>query len=130
VPEVLLVDDDPGFVETLAMLLRLEGYTVISKSTTDAAVQYLHASTPDVLITDITVGRSNGWELVRYANQRNSDLHVVVVTGDADLFAAEWEYFYTPVFLKPFDPVDLFDHLRQHVRSKRLYVRDLLGPAE
>jgi DNA-binding response OmpR family regulator len=116
VPEALLVDDDPGFVETLAMLLRLEGYRVISKSTTDAAVQYLDSSTPDVLITDIAVGRSNGWELVRYAKQRSPDLHVVVVTGDADLFVAKWEYFHTPVFLKPFDPVELFDYFRQHVR--------------
>ena len=115
-PEALLIDDDPGFVETLAMLLQLEGYTVISKSTIEAAVQYLDASTPDVLITDIAVGQSNGWELVRYAKQRNPDLHVVVVTGDADLFAAKWEYFQTPVFLKPFDPVELFDHIRQHLR--------------
>jgi DNA-binding NtrC family response regulator len=114
--EVLLVDDDPRFVETLAMLLRLEGYTVTGESTVEAAVQYLSASTPDVLITDIALGRSNGWELVRFANQRNPDLHVIVVTGDADLFAAKWEYFHTPVFLKPFDPDELLDYLRQHVR--------------
>jgi FixJ family two-component response regulator len=93
--EALLVDDDRGFVETLAMLLRFEGYAVI---------------------TNIAIGASNGWELVRYANQHKPDLPVVVVTGDADLFAANWEYFYTPVFLKPFDPVELFDYLRQHAR--------------
>jgi CheY-like chemotaxis protein len=115
-PEVLLVDDDRAFVETLAMLLRLEGYTVTAAFSVDAAVRYLGASTPDVLISDIEIGRSNGGELVRYANRYNPDLHVVVVTGDADLFAAKWEYFYTPVFLKPFDPNQLLDYLRRHVR--------------
>jgi DNA-binding NtrC family response regulator len=114
--EALLVDDDRGFVETLAMLLRFEGYAVIPEFTFDSAVQYLRASTPEVLITDIAIGASNGWELVRYANQHKPDLPVVVVTGDADLFAAKWEYFHTPVFLKPFDPVELFDYLRQHAR--------------
>ena len=114
--EALLVDDDPGFVETLAMLLRFEGYVVIPEFTFACAVHYLRASTPNVLITDIAIGPSNGWELVRYANQHKPDLPVVVVTGDADLFAAKWEYFHTPVFLKPFDPVELFDYLRQHVR--------------
>jgi DNA-binding NtrC family response regulator len=114
--EALLVDDDPGFVQTLALLLRFEGYAVIPEFTLDSAVQHLRGSTPDVLITDIAIGRSNGWELVRYANQRRPHLPVVVVTGDADLFAAKWEYFHTPVFLKPFDPVELFDYLRQHVR--------------
>src|ERR1700693_5689912 len=66
--EALLVDDDRGFVETLAMLLRFEGYAVIPQFTFDSAVQYLRASTPEVLITDIGIGASNGWELVRYAN--------------------------------------------------------------
>jgi DNA-binding NtrC family response regulator len=115
VREVLLVDDDPGFVQTLAMLLRCEGYTVISVSTVDAAVHSLRASTPDVLITDIAIGRSNGWDLVRSENQHNPELPVIVVTGDANLFDAKWEYFHTPVFLKPFDPDELFDYLRQHV---------------
>jgi DNA-binding NtrC family response regulator len=115
VREVLLVDDDPGFLQTFALLLRFEDYTVMSESSVDAAMQCLRASTPDVLITDIALGRSNGWELVRYANQCNPDLHVIVVTGDADLFATKWEYFHTPVFLKPFDPQELFDYLREHV---------------
>jgi DNA-binding NtrC family response regulator len=114
--EVLLVDDDRGFVETLAMLLRFEGYAVFPEFTFDSAVQNLRASTPEVLITDIAIGASNGGELVRYAKQHKPDLPVVVVTGDADLFAAKWEYFCTPVFLKPFDPVELFDYLRQCVR--------------
>ena len=82
----------------------------------DSAMQYLSASTPHVLITDIAIDPSNGWELIRYANQHKPDLPVVVVTGDADLFGAKWEYFHTPVFFKPFDPVELFDYLRQHVR--------------
>jgi two-component system C4-dicarboxylate transport response regulator DctD len=114
--EALLVDDDRGFVETLGTLLRFEGYAVIPEFTLDSAVQCLCASTPEVLITDIAIGASNGWELVRYANQHKPDLPVVVVTGDADLFAAKWEYFHTPVFLKPFDPVELFNYLRQRVR--------------
>jgi DNA-binding NtrC family response regulator len=114
--EALLVDDDRGFVETLATLLRFEGYAVSREFTFASAVRYLRVSTPDVLITDIAIGPTNGWELVRYANQYKPDLPVVVVTGDADLFAAKWEYFCTPVFLKPFDPVELFDYLRQCVR--------------
>ncbi len=113
--EALLIDDDPGFVETLAALLRFEGYAVIPECTFHSALQYLSAHTPDILITDIAIGPSNGWELVRYANQHQPDLPVVVVTGYADLLAAKWEYFRTPVFLKPFDPDELLDYLRRHV---------------
>jgi DNA-binding response OmpR family regulator len=38
--EALLVDDDRGFVETLATLLRFEGYAVIPEFTFDSAVRY------------------------------------------------------------------------------------------
>jgi DNA-binding NtrC family response regulator len=113
--EALLVDDDPGFVETLGALLRFEGYAVTPEFTFHSALQYLSAHFPDILITDIAIGPSNGWELVRYANQHQPNLPVVVVTGHADLLAAKWEYFHTPVFLKPFDPDELFDYLRRHV---------------
>jgi DNA-binding NtrC family response regulator len=113
--EALLVDDDPAFVETLGALLRFEGYAVIPACTFHSALHYLSAHTLDILITDIAIGPSNGWELVRYANQHQPNLPVVVVTGHADLLAAKWEYFHTPVFLKPFDPDDLFDYLRGHV---------------
>jgi DNA-binding NtrC family response regulator len=116
VREVLVVDDDPGLVHTLTMLLRLEGYLVTAESRVDAAMQHLCVSTPDVLITDIAIGRANGWDLVRYANQHHPGLPVIVVTGAADLFAAKWEYFETPVFLKPFNPDELIEHLRQYSR--------------
>jgi two-component system C4-dicarboxylate transport response regulator DctD len=115
---VMLVDDDPGFVETFGALLRFEGYAVIAESTYNSAREYLSThSPPDVLITDITIGSSNGWELVRYANQYQPGLPVVVITGLADLHIAKWEYFHTPVFLKPFDPDELFDYLRRHLNG-------------
>jgi len=114
--EALLVDDDHGFVETLAMLLRFEGYAVILSSRFDSAVQYLRASTPEVLITDIAIGESNGWELVRYANQHKARPARCCSHGRRRSVRRQMGVFLPPVFLKPFDPVELFDYLRQHAR--------------
>jgi DNA-binding NtrC family response regulator len=113
---VVLVDDDPTFVETMGALLRLEGFSVDVARTASDARDFLESHTPDVLITDIRLGSQshNGWQLAKYARTHRPDVRVIVVTGYADHLEAEAEYWSVPVFLKPFDPDGLIDHLREH----------------
>jgi DNA-binding NtrC family response regulator len=110
--EVVLVDDDPGFVETLGALLRYEGYDVVTQDTFSGALAYLAHHRPDVLITDIGLGSQNGWQLAKRATQNRPELQVIVVTALADHMDADAEYWRLPVFLKPFDPDQLITHLR------------------
>ncbi|MGH9370528.1 MAG: response regulator [Vicinamibacterales bacterium] len=112
--EVVLVDDDPGFVETLGALLRFEGYSVVTELTFSAALQYLSRHKADVLITDVSLGAKtgNGWQLAKYATRHQPGLRVIVVTALADHLDADIEYWRLPVFLKPFDPDQLLEHLR------------------
>ena len=79
--EVVLVDDDLGFVETLGALLRYEGYSVVTEHTFSGALSYLTSHTPDVLITDIGLGSQNGWLLAKRAAQNQPNLQVIVVTA-------------------------------------------------
>jgi DNA-binding response OmpR family regulator len=109
---VILVDDDPGFVETLGALLRFEGYAVATELTYSGAVSYLSCHSPDILITDVGLGSQNGWDLAKHATRRQPDLRVIVVTALADHLDSETEYWRLPVFLKPFDPDQLLEHLR------------------
>lgn len=112
---VVLVDDDPTFVDTFAALLRHEGYSVETAGTVSDARDCLESHTPDVLITDIRLGSQshNGWQLAKYTKRHRPGVRVIVVTGFADHLEAEAEYWSVPVFLKPFDPDGLLDHLRE-----------------
>lgn len=118
--EVVVVDDDPGFVETLGALLRYEGYSVVTEMTYAAALHYLRNHTPDILITDICLGSDddNGWRLAKYARQHRPELRIIVVTARADHLEAELEYWHLPVFLKPFDADQLIGHLRATADSE------------
>lgn len=111
--QVVLVDDDAGFVETLGALLRQEGYSVVAQPTVSGALAYLARHTPDVLITDIRLGEQNGWKLARYVTQHQPDVRVIIVTGLADQLDGELEYWTLPLFLKPFDADQLIEHLRE-----------------
>jgi DNA-binding NtrC family response regulator len=111
VREVLLVDDDPSFVETFGSCLSHDGYTVVAELTLPGALQYLTSHTPDAVITDIHLGPHNGWELAKHIKLRQPTLPVIVITGWADQMEAEVEYWRVPVFLKPFDSDDVLAYL-------------------
>ena len=51
--KVLVVDDDPDFVEIVSLVLRKEGYEIESASSGDAALKLMRASPPDILLLDV-----------------------------------------------------------------------------
>ena len=115
--EIVLVDDDLGFLQTFGALLRLADYAVVTEATWLGAFRYLQRHVPDILITDVRIGGANGWELATYAKRRHPEMPVVIVTGFAsgrDQPDERWEL---PVFLKPFDPDDLLGYLRTAVAT-------------
>lgn len=51
--KVLVVDDDPDFVEITSMILKRDGYEISSASDGDEALSKMRASRPDVLLLDV-----------------------------------------------------------------------------
>jgi len=111
-PQILLVDDDEGLLDTLGAFLRLTGYSVVTVRTYDLAVEHLRSYRPDILITDLQLGDADGWHLAYEARRDQPLLSVVVVTA--------WLYLSDlapggpgiPVFIKPFDPEELLRYLQ------------------
>jgi DNA-binding NtrC family response regulator len=124
VAEIVLVDDDLGFIETLSALLSAAGFTVVAAANYPDARQLLQTHTPDALITDIRLesdrleSDESGWQLVQFVREHRPTLPIVVVTG----FANDHTYhealrFQTPLFLKPFDADELVAFMRDYTRS-------------
>ena len=63
--QVLLVDDDPSFRDSLQDVLELEGYSVAVGSHGAEALAYLKKQLPDIIITDVQMPVMDGVELVR-----------------------------------------------------------------
>jgi CheY-like chemotaxis protein len=51
--KVLIVDDDPDFIEITSMILKHEGHQVDAAASGDEALQRMRASRPDVLVLDV-----------------------------------------------------------------------------
>jgi CheY-like chemotaxis protein len=50
---ILIIDDDPGFLEITAAILRRFGYEVMTANGTAEGVDFIETGNPDLLILDI-----------------------------------------------------------------------------
>lgn len=64
-PYILLVDDEPSILFTLAILLEEEGYRVGSAEHGREALDYLAEELPDLIITDHMMPYLTGVELIQ-----------------------------------------------------------------
>jgi DNA-binding NarL/FixJ family response regulator len=115
VPErILLVDDDEGFRNTIAVLLRREGLQCDVADSADRAAEMLGQGPYDLLITDHNGVASGDGETLRAVATGNGMLPVIVVTGQPSVSSAI-EAMRSGVIDYLLKPVD-FDELLRTVR--------------
>lgn len=70
--DILVVDDDPDAREALVLVLETEGATVTAVASAEEAFAALEAHTPDVLVSDIAMPGTDGYELMAKLREREA----------------------------------------------------------
>lgn len=70
---VLVVEDEPDSLEMLVMLLGRTGAEVRGSATAERALAILDEWRPDVIVSDISMPGTDGYELIRKVRARGSD---------------------------------------------------------
>ena len=80
---VLIVDDEPHSVETVAESIRTEGYTVLVAQSGAKGIELAVTAQPDLLILDLLMPEMNGFEVVARlrANPLTVKLPILIYTG-------------------------------------------------
>src|SRR5438105_414777 len=80
---MLVVDDEPGMREILAILFRREGYDVVCQPGLRLAVEAIRQSpTPfEVVLTDLVMPDGSGLEVLTAAKERSASTEVVLMTA-------------------------------------------------
>src|SRR5918992_4065968 len=82
---VAVVDDNPGFRETLASLLGTEELIVVGAAGSGAdAVGLVRSTEPDVVLMDVRMPQMNGIEATRLLKMAFPDVGIVALTGVDD----------------------------------------------
>lgn len=116
---ILIVDDEPRFRFSLALILAHHGYYVLEGSDGVEALRVLseHSqSLPhiDLVITDIRMPGMDGLELIKCIRQSDAMVKVLVMTGfgDRDTVSRLQEMGVSGVIHKPFDDTQLLAMIR------------------
>ena len=78
---ILVVDDDRIILDSLGEFLRLEGYEVDGATTAAAAIAALERRPCNIVITDINMPDSDGFELLRILRKRFPEVVTIMITG-------------------------------------------------
>jgi two-component system, response regulator, stage 0 sporulation protein F len=78
---VLIVEDDETLRELEARLLCGEGYYVQEVADGRAAIEALERSTPDLVLLDLVMPGTNGWDVLAHVSRQPRRPRVILVTG-------------------------------------------------
>jgi CheY-like chemotaxis protein len=79
--KVLVVDDDADCADSTAKLLCLWGYDARAAYSAAEAISLAPAFAPDIVLMDIAMPRTDGFEAARRISERCPDTKVVGITG-------------------------------------------------
>lgn len=85
---LLIADDTAGIRDSLAKLLRSEGYEVELAVNGREALDKFHPARFDLLLLDLDMPEVNGWEALERLMARYPEIAVIVITGKSE--ACQW----------------------------------------
>ena len=108
---VLIVDDNTASAQTTGWMVELLGHAYALADRAETAIAAAAGATPDVVMLDIGLPGTNGFDLCR-AMKTMPALHYTVFIahsgyGDAKTRALATEVGFAHFLLKPFEPADL-----------------------
>jgi len=87
-PRILIVDDDPGTLRSLAHALEIEGYAAVTAGSAAEALAKLQAEPADAALCDVVMPGASGLELLKSVRERAPELPVILMSGQATVETA------------------------------------------
>ena len=82
--KILIVDDDPGILSMLQLMLRLEGYDAVICGEPQLVVDKMARETPDLVLLDALMPGLDGIQVLEAVKARALTTPVLLVTGNAN----------------------------------------------
>ncbi len=121
-PKLLIIDDDAHLRESLAEVLELDGFVCEQAGTAQAGIDAAKKADPDVVIMDIQLPDSSGFQICQELRKRSKSTILIMMTGrflSAEEKKQGFELGADEYMTKPFDLAEL------SVRIKQLLSRTL-----
>ena len=126
IQKILVIEDDAALRTSIVQTLDLEGLEAIPTSSFSQARRSIRSNFKGVILSDIKMPDQDGFDVLRFAQTRDPELPVVLLTGYSDVPTAmraikEGAYDYLE---KPCDPDRLIDTLRRALDRRELVLQN------
>lgn len=120
-PTILLADDDPTIVNSLAPFFERAGFHMLTVSNGQQALEKAQSHRPDLIVLDVLMPRMDGREVLRRLRRDNLQTPVILLTqvGDAVERALALEEGADDYLNKPFDAHELLARVRAVLRRSQ-----------
>jgi DNA-binding response OmpR family regulator len=117
--KILIVDDDPGLLTMLQLMLRLEGYDAIVCGEPQLVVDTMTRETPDLVLLDALMPGLDGIQVLEAIRARALPTPVLLVTGNANeaYLKLAMQVGASGLLAKPFVKEDLLDQLQKFLKK-------------
>lgn len=124
--KVLIIEDDTALRASIVQSLELEDLEAVATGSFTQARRSIRSNFRGVVLSDIRMPDHDGFDVLRFAQARDPDLPVVLLTGFSDVPTAmrairEGAYDYLE---KPCDPDRLVDTLRRALKHRELVLQN------
>jgi chemotaxis family two-component system response regulator PixH len=114
---ILVVDDSVTDQQVISGSLQREGYTVLTVSNEQDALQKIHQQTPDLIVLDVVLPDRSGFEICRDLKEAETTKHIPIVLcsskgSNMDKFWGKQQGADAYV-TKPVDATELLQAIRQ-----------------
>ncbi len=113
---ILIVDDDVDALQLLGIILDKQGFSVISATDGDEALQKAAQTQPDLILLDVTMPGKDGFEVTRQlkADENLAKIPIIMLTakGDLDDKLIGFEVGVDDYLTKPIQPKELIAHIQ------------------
>ena len=111
---VLVVDDDPDILQTLALCLSTEGYRVLMASNGKEALDVLGREKPACILLDLMMPVMDGWQFVAELDTRGwRKAPLLILSADRAVQGHATRLHADAFLAKPFDLDDLLGKVSQ-----------------
>jgi DNA-binding response OmpR family regulator len=123
---ILVVDDEPALLETLAYNLKNQGYEVITASDGPSALEAARKQAPDLVILDIMLPGMDGFEVCRILRQEMTTPVLMLTARDDEIDrVVGLEVGADDYLTKPFSMRELLARVKAMLRRVRLIRQEM-----
>jgi two-component system response regulator HydG len=87
-PVVLVIDDEGGILDTLRILLKKEGYEVVTAQGGKAGLEAIRTAAADIVLTDVRMPQVTGLDILQAVKEHDPMTPVILMTAQASLQSA------------------------------------------